>query len=40
MMFVVIERNTPCEVTTYKVSNGITAGVWNLSWCRHPRRRV
>jgi hypothetical protein len=24
---VVIERNTPCEVTTYKVLNGITAGV-------------
>jgi hypothetical protein len=27
MMFVVIERNTPLEVTTYKVLNGITAGV-------------
>jgi len=27
MMFVVIERNTPREVTTYKVLNGISAGV-------------
>jgi len=36
MMFVVIERNAPQEVTTYKVLNGIWGCVWNPPWCHHP----